>query len=186
MLHRGAPRNATSRTEDKVKLATLRNRIIDLKVEGVIDQTKYNQMIQIERRLRGGLGLVETKLGEHFAEFKARAYTVAKCRGREHMWDWSYDHQLSYRPIGSVYTESARCLNCTTVKVVIINALGQADRTVYYHPDGYSLSGVRTTKRDWKELVRYMELMMEVEELEQQEQSAPTAPVVPIGKRRSA
>ena len=165
-------------------MATLRTRIIDLKSEGVIDQAKYKELIEIERRLRGGLGLVETKLGEHFAEFKARAYTVAVCRGRSHPWDYTYKHQLSYRPTGAVYTESARCFNCGTIKVTIINAIGKSDRTNYYHPDGYSFKGIRTTKADWKELVRYMEFVRDIEELEQSSSSVST--VTPIRGRRSA
>lgn len=154
-----------------VDVATHRQRIIALFTEGVISKQQYNELLARERRIRGGLDLVKTKLGESFSDFRARAYDVATCRGDIHWWErCSYD--LGYRPVGAVFTESRRCVRCQKVKITVINALGRKDRHIYIDPIGFKLDGVRTTKDDWKQLVRYMDLGYELDDLESDEVSA--------------
>ncbi|MBP9738831.1 hypothetical protein KBD20_04030 [Candidatus Saccharibacteria bacterium] len=163
-------------------MATQLQRIKALYAEGVINKSEYDGLVTRERRVRGGLNLVRTKLGENFDDFRARAYDVAKCRGKQHWWD-TYSYELPYRPVGAVFTESERCERCHKIRITLINALGRTDRHKYIDPPGFKLEGVRTTKGDWKELLRYFELGLQLDALEEEGESAP---IVHMSDRRTA
>lgn len=146
-------------------MATYRQRIIALYQGGVISKSKYDELIARERRIRGGLELVRIKLDKSYDEFRARAFQVASCRGDGHWWQRS-DYDPGYRPTGGVFREPRTCARCGMIRVTVVNAIGQADRHVYFPPANYKLEGVRTTRGDWKQLIRHFELGFDLDELE--------------------
>ena len=93
-------------------MATYRQRIIALYQGRVISKSKYDELIARERRIRGGLELVRTKIDENFDDFRARSYATAKCRGKLHKWEDFEGFDLGYRPMGGVFTETERCERC--------------------------------------------------------------------------
>jgi len=168
------------------RLATLLQRINTLYDEGNISRSTRDQLQSKERYTRGALELVKTKLGESFDDFVARSNVVARCRGKQHRWD-SVEINLGRMPMGGVYYETERCDNCGKVRVTVINGIGMKDRTFYIDPPGFTMKGVKTSKADWKVLLRRMTLEHEIMNLEQGiNTEAEDGKVVPIRAARTA
>lgn len=164
---------------------TMKQRIEALYDDGKISREQFYELMHRERYVRGALTALKPKLGESFDDFLSRSYDHAECKGRQHRWD-EVDVMLDYRPIGAAFYETERCERCGMIKVIIVNGLGQKDRNDYKPPEGYSFKGVKTSKSDWKVLLRYKKLDQQLAMLEQGLTQAEPDNVVHLDRGRTA